>query len=107
MYARDLLVALKGRGLHGVAYGVRKPAVQVLPHLQVVRVEDESAICVSHRLPQDLPRFRLGVCGHVAAPAVGCEVGAPVASDLPFIRMSDKEMAPAVLVPPRSPAHKE
>ncbi|CAA9449712.1 MAG: hypothetical protein AVDCRST_MAG14-763 [uncultured Rubrobacteraceae bacterium] len=50
MNAYQLGITIEGNGLHAATHRVREPAVQILAELLVVRVEDEPAVPVRHRL---------------------------------------------------------
>ena len=83
VYSDYLLVPLEGGRPHRIGHAVRQPPIQVLPHLQVVRVEHEAPRRIAPRLsqlPLDLlvlptvDHFALrtirglnGVTGHVPA----------------------------------------
>src|SRR5215204_868480 len=56
MDADYLLIALVRRGPNGIEYAIRQPPLQVLPHLQVVGIEDESAVPICPR------RYRVCPC---------------------------------------------
>src|SRR5918994_4541383 len=57
MDAYYLLIALVRRGTNGIEYAIRQPPFQVLSNLQVVGIEDESSVPISHRPRQLLGYF--------------------------------------------------
>lgn len=78
------LVAFVGPLSYGVLDGVREPGVEVLVEPQVLRVEEEAAVGVGPGRPDLAAGFLHVLAGDVAPPAVGADVGAPVADDRAF-----------------------
>src|SRR5215212_7017777 len=57
MDAYYLLIAFVRCGPNGIEYAIHQPPLQELPHLQVVGIEDESAVPIRHRPRQLLGHF--------------------------------------------------
>ncbi len=92
------LVALEGPLPHGVSHGVRKPAIEVLPHLQVLGIEEKPAVRVGPRRSERAAGVFLTLTGDVAPLAVRPEIRPAVAGD-PARLVLARENVPVAVSP--------